>query len=72
MARGVVKWFDGKKGYGFIQSEEFEQDIFVHFSNIIGDGFKKLKFGDAVEFECSREEGKLQAVNVRPEDPQSA
>ncbi len=47
---GWVKWFDAKKGYGFITVEDHE-DIFVHFSNIDMEGFKKLELGDFVEFE---------------------
>ena len=47
---GCVKWFDAKKGYGFIKVDGSEE-IFVHFSNIEMDGFKKLEMGDFVEFE---------------------
>ena len=49
MARGTVKWFNEKKGYGFIQ-QEGGADVFVHFSAIQGDGFKTLAEGQAVEF----------------------
>ena len=48
MATGSVKWFDSKKGFGFILNEE-GQDIFVHFSSIQGDGFRALKDGEIVE-----------------------
>lgn len=51
---GYVKWFDAKKGYGFI-SVEGQEDIFVHFSNIEMDGFKKLEMGDLVEFELKND-----------------
>ena len=50
MPRGTVKWFDSKKGFGFILGEEGE-DIFVHFSVILGDGFRSLKDGEAVDYE---------------------
>ena len=54
MAKGSVKWFDAKKGYGFINVEG-EKDIFVHFSAIEGEGYRTLNEGQAVEFEV--EEG---------------
>ncbi len=47
---GFVKWFDAKKGFGFISVAD-QDDIFVHFSNIVMDGFRKLDMGDEVEFE---------------------
>lgn len=50
MKQGTVKWFDAKKGFGFI-SVDGENDVFVHFSAILGDGFKALEEGDSVEFE---------------------
>ena len=50
MATGTVKWFNESKGYGFIASEE-GKDLFVHFSEIQGDGFKTLTEGQSVEFE---------------------
>jgi len=50
MATGTVKWFNESKGYGFIASEE-GKDLFVHFSEIQGDGFKTLTEGQLVEFE---------------------
>lgn len=51
MPKGTVKWFNDAKGYGFIQSEDVETDIFVHHSSIVADGFRSLNQGDAVEFE---------------------
>lgn len=63
MARGRVKWFNDKKGYGFI-SRENDSDIFVHFSAIKKDGFKTLNEGDEVEFEISNGPKGLQAINV--------
>jgi CspA family cold shock protein len=50
MATGTVKWFDEKKGYGFITMDE-GKDVFVHYSAIQGDGFRKLTEGDRVTFE---------------------
>lgn len=47
---GTVKWFNGEKGYGFIARNNGEKDVFVHFSAIIGDGFKTLKENQTVEF----------------------
>ena len=47
---GVVKWFDNRKGYGFIQSDNVEEDVFVHFREIRGEGFKTLFEGQRVEF----------------------
>ena len=49
---GAVKWFNNKKGYGFITTEK-GQDIFAHFSEIQGEGFKSLREGDTVEFEIA-------------------
>lgn len=63
MARGRVKWFSEKKGYGFITQEE-GNDVFVHYSAIQRDGFKTLHEGDEVEFEVSQGEKGLQATNV--------
>ena len=51
MSRGRVKWFSDEKGYGFIEDEEGGEDLFVHFSEIVGDGFKSLEEGAQVEFE---------------------
>ena len=51
-ASGTVKWFNNAKGYGFIE-QAGEQDIFVHYSSIAGDGFKSLIQGEQVEFEVS-------------------
>jgi len=63
MAKGQVKWFDQKKGYGFITPEDGD-DLFVHYSAINGDGFKTLAEGDEVEFEISQGKKGLQATNV--------
>lgn len=66
MLRGRVKWFNEKKGYGFITKEGKEKgDVFVHFSAIQGDGFKNLKEGDHVEFETVDSEKGPKAVGVK-------
>jgi CspA family cold shock protein len=63
MAKGVVKWFNDSKGYGFIEQENGE-DVFVHFSTITGDGFKSLAEGQQVTFEVVQGAKGLQAANV--------
>ena len=70
---GTVKWFDSKKGFGFIEGKQEGQDIFVHYSNIEGDGFRSLKNGESVEYELIESEKGLQARHVRaPDRPDSA
>ena len=61
--KGTVKWFDVKKGFGFIQQED-GNDVFVHYSNISGNGFKVLEDGESVEFEVVEGNKGLQAENV--------
>ncbi len=61
--RGKVKWFNDKKGFGFI-AQEGGRDVFVHFSNIKGDGYKSLAEGQEVEFEIRDTEKGPQAINV--------
>lgn len=63
MARGSVKWFNNAKGFGFIDDGS-EEDIFVHYSQIRGDGFKTLRQGEAVAFELKRGPKGLHAENV--------
>ncbi|GMQ56410.1 cold-shock protein [Vallitalea sediminicola] len=63
MNQGTVKWFDSKKGFGFITVENGE-DIFVHFSSIKDEGFKNLEEGDRVEFEIVDGAKGPQAANV--------
>ena len=60
---GTVKWFNAKKGFGFISDEE-GKDVFVHFSALQMDGFKVLEEGDKVEFEVVNGEKVPQAANV--------
>ena len=63
MAKGRVKWFNEKKGYGFISRDD-GKDVFVHFSAIKKDGFKVLYEGDQVEFEVTEGPKGLQATDV--------
>jgi CspA family cold shock protein len=65
MAQGTVKFFNAEKGYGFITRESGD-DVFVHFSNIVGDGFKSLDEGQRVEFEVARGKKGDEAQTVRP------
>lgn len=62
---GIVKWFNASKGYGFIGHDGGE-DVFVHFSAVMTDGFRKLTEGQAVEFSIEENPKGLQAVNVKP------
>ncbi len=62
-ATGTVKWFNGDKGYGFIAREE-GADVFVHFSEIQGEGFRNLDEGQSVEFNVEQGQKGLQATNV--------
>jgi CspA family cold shock protein len=64
MAQGIIKWFDNKKGFGFIAQDEGGQDVFVHFSVIGGEGFKTLDEGDRVEFEILQSDKGLKASSV--------
>ena len=64
MPNGKVKWFNDTKGYGFI-TQEGGDDVFVHFSAIVGDGYRSLKEGDLVQFEITRGPKGLQAANVQ-------
>jgi len=69
MATGKVKWFNGEKGYGFIETESDkpeERDVFVHYSEITLDGFKTLAEGQLVEYELSETPKGKQAKNVAP------
>ncbi|RUM58507.1 MAG: cold-shock protein [Persephonella sp.] len=61
---GTVKWFNSKKGYGFITRDDGKGDVFVHFTAIKEDGFKTLEEGQKVEFEIVREDKGEKAQNV--------
>jgi len=65
MSRGTVKWFDDKKGYGFITPDDGGQDLFIHHSNIEGEGFKSLQDGDTVEYEEGQGRKGPEATKVR-------
>ncbi len=64
MASGKVKWFDNKKGFGFI-AEDGGQDVFVHHTSIIGEGYKTLEEGEPVTFETIASDKGLKAQNVQ-------
>lgn len=64
MANGTVKWFNNKKGYGFINADN-GQDIFVHFSSVEMDGYKSLNEGEQVSFEIEESARGPEAKNVR-------
>ena len=68
MNTGTVKWFNADKGFGFIADNNGGEDVFVHFSAIVADGFKTLNEGQKVSFDTEsdpKNSGKLRAVNVQ-------
>ena len=65
MATGTVKWFNNSKGYGFIQADEGQDDIFAHFSNVEMDGYKTLKRGQKVIFDVNNGPKGLQASHIQ-------
>ena len=65
MNKGTVKWFNDSKGFGFIEQEGGGEDVFVHFSAIMSDGYRSLKEGQPVIFEVSTENKGLRAANVK-------
>ena len=65
MAEGTVKWFSNEKGYGFIERGNGEADVFVHFSAIVGEGYKSLTEGQRVSFDVVQGDKGLQASNVQ-------
>lgn len=65
MNKGIVKWFNAQKGFGFICDEQ-GNDVFVHFSGLAMDGYKTLEDGQSVTFDTEKGNRGLQAVNVIP------
>jgi CspA family cold shock protein len=65
MATGTVKFFNNEKGFGFITPSTGEKDVFVHFSNVVGDGYKSLEEGQQVEFDVGEGRKGPEAQNVR-------
>ncbi|MDL2294677.1 cold-shock protein [Ruminococcaceae bacterium OttesenSCG-928-D13] len=69
MNSGTVKWFNESKGYGFISNDDGGEDVFVHFSSIMVDGFKTLAEGQKVNYDVEQDPknaSKLRAINVVP------
>ncbi|MGF1425442.1 cold-shock protein [Kitasatospora sp. LaBMicrA B282] len=66
MAQGTVKWFNAEKGFGFIEQDGGGPDVFVHFSEIVGSGYRGLDEGQRVEFEIGQGQKGPQAQQVRP------
>ena len=65
MPQGTVKWFNAEKGFGFIAPDEGNGDVFVHYSEIQGSGFRTLEENQRVEFEVTQGQKGPQAENVR-------
>ncbi|WEX14133.1 cold-shock protein [Pseudomonas sp. G11] len=65
MATGIVKWFNGEKGFGFITPDDGSPDLFVHYSTIQSTGYKSLEENQKVEFEVTQGQKGPQAANVR-------
>ncbi|MGD8783892.1 MAG: cold shock domain-containing protein CspD [Thioalkalispiraceae bacterium] len=72
MAIGIVKWFSNSKGYGFISPEQGGDDIFAHFSSISMDGYKTLRKGQKVEFECTQGPKGLHATCITPSESEAS
>ena len=66
MASGVVKWFNGEKGFGFITPDDGGADVFAHFSAIATSGYRSLDENQKVEFDITQGQKGLQAENIRP------
>ena len=68
MKTGTVKWFNNAKGYGFILSDETNEDLFAHYSVIDMDGYRTLKAGQSVQFDIKPSDKGLHAINIRALD----
>jgi CspA family cold shock protein len=66
MAPGIVKWFNGDKGYGFITPDDGSADVFAHFSAIQSSGYRSLEENQRVEFDITSGQKGPQAENIRP------
>jgi cold shock protein len=66
MATGIVKWFNGDKGYGFITPDDGSADVFAHFSAIQSSGYRSLEENQRVEFDITQGQKGPQAENIRP------
>jgi CspA family cold shock protein len=66
VSTGTVKWFNEKKGFGFITPDDGSEDVFVHYSNIGGDGFRTLAEGQKVEYDTGQGRKGPEATNVIP------
>lgn len=67
MSTGTIKWFNETKGFGFIENDDGGDDVFVHFSAIIGEGYKTLREGQVVSFDTEadpKNHNKIRAINV--------
>jgi len=65
MYTGTVKWFNNVKGFGFIISPEHDEDLFAHYSAILGEGYRSLKAGQKVEFETNPADSGIHAINIK-------
>ncbi len=66
MSSGKVKWFNEKKGFGFIVPDDGSEDVFVHHSKIISEGFRTLREGQAVEYDVAQGKKGPEATDVKP------
>lgn len=65
MHTGTVKWFNNAKGFGFIVSPEYQEDLFAHYSRIVADGYRSLKAGQSVEFDTQPGDKGTHAINIK-------
>lgn len=66
MSTGTIKWFNDRKGYGFIVPDDGGEDVFVHHSNIVAEGYRSLQEGQKVEYETGQGQKGPEATNVKP------